>query len=181
MIIAKNLARVKCDTSRRLQFSRPGGPAVLFIFASSLAAQTASMTGRITDATDSVVPEAQVAVTEVSTGVERRALTNESGYYVVPALSPGTYHITVQKEGFKGIRQSGVVLELQQTARINFVLHLGEVTQAVEVTGEGALLQTNSASVGQLIERRTVEQMPLANRLTLAVVRLLGNMSFGSE
>jgi hypothetical protein len=84
-------------------------------------------------------------VTEVSTGVERRALTNESGYYVVPALSPGTYHITVEKDGFKGIRQSGIVLELEQTARLNFVLQLGEVTQAVEVTGEGALLQTNSA------------------------------------
>src|SRR6266852_5287289 len=109
MIITKNLAGVKCDVSRRSQFSRPGKSALLFIFASSLGARTASMTGRITDATDSVVPEAQVAVTEVSTSVERRALTNESGYYVVPALSPGTYHITVEKDGFKGIRQSGIV------------------------------------------------------------------------
>ena len=101
MIITKNRAGVKCNVSRRSQFSRLGGSALLFIFASSLVAQTASMTGRITDATESVVPEAQVAVTEVSTGVELRALTNESGYYVVPALSPGTYHITVQKTASK--------------------------------------------------------------------------------
>ena len=74
--------------------------AAFVVCAAVLDAQTAQTSGRITDPTGSVVPEAKIVITNVDTGVERDSVSNELGYYTIPALAPGNYQVRVQKQGF---------------------------------------------------------------------------------
>src|SRR5881397_3783745 len=90
----------------------------------SLAQTTAGLTGTITDASGAVVPGARVTVTNVDTGVKRDAASNESGLYQFPLLQPGNYSIAVQREGFKAVTRDGVRLEVNQVARIDFLMQL---------------------------------------------------------
>lgn len=137
---------------------------MLAITAGSAFAQTAQVTGRVTDATGAVVPTVPVKVTNVATLVERTTVTNDSGYYTVPLLQPGNYLITVEQPGFKTITRSGVVLEVDQRAEINFVLEVGTVTERVEVRADALQLNTVEASQGQVIENRRIVDLPLNGR-----------------
>ncbi len=84
-------------------------------------AQTAQVTGRVTDSSGAVIPGAKIAVTSVATGVDRGVDTNSAGYYTVPLLLPGEYRIGVEREGFKSVLRSGVVLGVDQQAEFNRV------------------------------------------------------------
>src|SRR5438105_662879 len=115
--------------------------ATFVVFASLDAlAQTAQMTGRVTDATGAVVPGTNITVTNVGTAAGRRVRTNEDGYYTVPLLLPGQYKISVDQQGFKPITRAGVVLEVDQRAEINFTLEVGGVSERIEVEGAATLL-----------------------------------------
>src|SRR5262245_26994391 len=83
----------------------------------ALYAQTASLTGRITDPSGALVPQASVKVEAAATGFSSTALSDEQGYYNFPALQPGTYNVTISKEGFKPVRETRVELSVQQAAR----------------------------------------------------------------
>jgi hypothetical protein len=136
----------------------------LMPLAGALFAQTAQITGRVTDATGAVVPGATVTVTNVATGAERRVVTNETGYYTVPLLPPGEYRIALEQKGFKPITQSGVVLQVDQRAELNFTLEVGTLTESVEVAAGIAQLNTVEASRGQVIENRRIVELPLNGR-----------------
>src|SRR5207253_5761681 len=109
--------------------------AVLLAFCSTmaLAQTTASLNGSITDATGAIIPGAKVIVTNTGTGLQREAASDSAGLYDVRLLQPGTYNITVQKEGFRQIRREGMRLEVNQAARIDFRMELGAVSETVEV------------------------------------------------
>jgi hypothetical protein len=136
----------------------------LMPLAGALFAQTAQITGRVTDATGAVVPGATVTVTNVATGAERRVVTNETGYYTVPLLPPGEYRIALEQKGFKPITQSGVVLQVDQRAELNFTLEVGTLAESVEVAAGIAQLNTVEASRGQVIENRRIVELPLNGR-----------------
>jgi len=120
----------------------------------SLQAQTAEITGRVTDATGAVVPGTNITVTSVGTGAERKVSANQDGYYAVPLLLPGAYVIQVDHSGFKPITRSGVVLEVDQRAEINFTLEVGGVAEHIEVQAGTEQLNTVEASQGQVIENK---------------------------
>ena len=95
---------------------------------------TAQLTGSISDATGASVPNARIEVISTETGFKRAGASNELGYYSVPLLPPGEYRVTVQLEGFRSIARTGVRLEVDQVARLDFTLEVGSLAEAVEVT-----------------------------------------------
>lgn len=139
--------------------------AILLLFALSLIAQTTgSLRGLVTDASGAIVPGAKVLVSNEGTGLERRATTNESGLYIVPALPVGRYSVGVEANGFKKKTLTGLVLEVNQEARVDLSLEVGQVTESVTVAGAQALLQTENASVGQVIDNTYNTNIPLNGR-----------------
>lgn len=143
------------------------------IVACSGFAQNAQMTGRITDPTGAVVPQADVSVIASNTGVRRRVSSNQEGYYTVPLLQPGRYEVIVQKEGFKAINRQGIELSVGDVARLDFVLELGSTSEVVEVTGAAPLLETESTTMGQVVDGRQVVNLPLLGRNPYALAALV--------
>ncbi len=135
-----------------------------FLGAVNLHAQSARIAGRVTDATGAVVPGTKITVTNAGTGAERKVSVNEDGYYTVPLLLPGEYRLAVEHQGFKAITRSGVVLEVDQRAEVNFVLEVGGVVEHIEVQAAAAQLNTVEGSQGQVIENRRIVELPLNGR-----------------
>lgn len=145
---------------------------LLYGLAAQAAAQTAQLTGRITDASGAVVAGAAVTVTQVSTGVQREAVSNEEGYYTVPLLPPGAYQIAVRKAGFKTASRSGLTLEVGQAARVDVTLEVGEVTETTEVIAAGAIVETESAALGNVRTQRAIVDLPINTRNFTQLVHL---------
>ncbi len=134
------------------------------ILSGSLTAQTARLQGQVTDSSGALVPGAQVTVTNSQNGVKASSQTNGQGQYNVPFLQPGDYNLSIARDGFKTFQRQSVHLDVDQTAAIDITLEPGAVNETVEVSGESPLLQTQTASVGQTIDTKTVMTLPLNGR-----------------
>jgi len=137
-----------------------------FFLASSITApaQTAQVTGRISDASGAVVPDARVTLTNQANGFRRDTVTNEEGYYTVPLLQPGSYEVSVRKDGYRPLLRSGVALNVEQVARLDFALETGAVTDTMTITSDAPLLNSETSSVGQVVDNKTVVTLPLNGR-----------------
>ena len=138
---------------------------------SSLQAQNAQVSGLILDQSKAVVPAAKVAATNLATGVERDTTSNRDGVYTLVSLAPGQYRISVRASGFRGADRD-LVLEVEQNARVDFVLPVGSDQQSVTVTGEAPLLTTENAAVSTVVDRTLVGNLPLNGRSIQALVEL---------
>src|SRR5262245_1576735 len=119
----------------------------LMLLPATLFGQTlGTITGVVNDASGAAVARAQVAIKNMETNVVRSVTTNEGGNYNVPALNPGMYEIRVESTGFKTMTRSNVELQVQQTARVDFNLDVGQVTETVEVAASAQLLTTENAT-----------------------------------
>lgn len=125
---------------------------------------TAAITGKITDPSGASVVEAKVTATDIDRGTVWPTVTNADGVYNLPRLPTGSYNVKVEKEGFQTAQSSGVVLQLNDNARLDFQLKVGSISQSVEVTSAAPLLQTQATQLGQVIDSRTNEDLPLATR-----------------
>jgi carboxypeptidase family protein len=130
----------------------------------ALAQVTASLSGRIEDASGAAIPEATVAVTSQETGVTRTVAADAAGNYRVLSLPVGRYELKAEKAGFKAVVQTGINLVVGQQAVLNLRLEVGEVQQQVTVTGEAALVNTTTASVSGLVGEKAVKELPLNGR-----------------
>ncbi|MFZ0419496.1 MAG: TonB-dependent receptor [Candidatus Sulfotelmatobacter sp.] len=151
--------------------------AVVFALAlpTSVAAQgtpTGTISGYIVDPAGLAVPGARVAVESENTGAMRDVFSNHQGLYSVPALLPGPYNITVEASGFKTLHENRIVLEAEQTARLDFNLTIGSTSETITVEGSAPLLNTSDASVSTLIGNRFVENMPLNGRSFSSLIDL---------
>lgn len=126
--------------------------------------ETATITGEIKDSTGAIVPGAAITIVNTETGVSLRSQTNEQGLYTVPALKPGAYSVTVEKPGFRKFVRSGLVLQVNQFARVDVELQVGELTQTVEITQAAALLETENSSRGSVIDQKKIVDLPLNGR-----------------
>ncbi len=135
-------------------------------------AQTAQITGRITDSSGAVVVGASVEVTATATGLLRKATSNNEGYYSVPLLQPGSYRMTVRVNGFKPEGREGIKLEISQVARLDYALEIGSVTESVEVSAGAQLIQSETTEVGQVIDNKQILEMPLNGRNYLQLATL---------
>ena len=134
---------------------------------------SAGLTGRVTDATGAPVASAAVTVTDKERGTAWPAATNEDGIYVFPRVPNGSYRLKVESPGFKNYLQPDLTLEINQRARVDVVLQLGQVTESVEVVGDAALLQTETTQVGAVVTARTIDDTPLVSRNLVALTLLI--------
>ncbi|MBO0719776.1 MAG: carboxypeptidase regulatory-like domain-containing protein, partial [Blastocatellia bacterium] len=140
---------------------------ILLVLSSALNARaqaTATIIGTVADASGNVVANASVTITQKETGLTRQVTTSERGYYVVPLLPVGAYTVAVEVKGFKRKSVTGITLQVNDEPRIDVTLEVGEVSETVSVDSQAPLLQTESASVGQVIDNRYTTQIPLNGR-----------------
>jgi hypothetical protein len=123
-----------------------------------------TIAGSVTDSSGAVVTDANVTLTNLGTSEKRTQSSGSDGLFTFVNLFPGQYRIDVQKQGFKHFIRTPVTVEVQQNTRIDAALTVGEVSQVVEVTSETPLLQTESASLGQVVEQRKADELPLNGR-----------------
>src|ERR1700683_5100249 len=140
-------------------------PLILF-FASQIYAQkdTGSIVGVVKDAGGGVVPGAKVTARDVDRGVEFTTTTDSNGEYVAGPLKVGRYTVTVEKDKFKTAVAGPVQLDVQGRVEANIRLDVGEVTQKVEVTVQSPLLETETSSMGQVMDKTRIETLPLNGR-----------------
>ncbi|MEK7405484.1 MAG: carboxypeptidase regulatory-like domain-containing protein [Acidobacteriota bacterium] len=122
------------------------------LIASALVAlgQTAQVMGRITDSSGAIMPAVSITVSNLATGIDRKSSSNEQGYYAVPLLPPGNYKMSVQAQGFRPILRDGISLEVDQVARIDSVMEVGQITgsiapEAAEARRQVAILKDSLA------------------------------------
>ena len=123
-----------------------------------------TITGSVTDAKGSAIPDATVRVVEESTNQSVELQTDSAGEYTASNLTPGAYTVQVEKAGFAGHVNKGFVIQVFQTARLDVVLNVGTVTESVQVTSAVPLLQSENASVGQVISTQAINELPLNGR-----------------
>ncbi len=125
---------------------------------------TGDITGRVADAQDKSLPNASVTARNKATGQSRTTTTNEAGEYTLVQLPPGTYEITVESRGFSKALLKDVELNIGATLTQNFDLKPGEISETVEVTSEGALVQASTSDLSRNITPTEVRELPLINR-----------------
>ena len=148
---------------------------VLACLAVSAGAQNifGSLIGSVTDSGDAVLPNASVTVTNLGTGEKRTAVTDGQGDYQVLSLPRGDYKVEVDAAGFKHFVRSPIDVAVAQEARVNVQMVIGEQTQQVVVNAAPPIMQTDSASLGTVVEGKAVQTLPLNGRNVLNLVSLV--------
>ena len=139
---------------------------VLVLFTATIRAQqtSGSSVGTVTDNTGAVVAGAAVTLTNVDTGDHRTATTNAAGDYQFVNLLPGNYRIDIEASGFKHFIRTNVVVQVQGNTRVDAPLELGNVSETVEVSSQAPLVETQQATLGQMVAGRAVTELPLNGR-----------------
>ena len=126
--------------------------------------ERASITGTVTDSSGGVIPGATVKVIDEATNTTITLQSDSAGLYTARNLNPGSYTITVEKSGFTKRVTKGFAVQVSQAARLDVALTVGSVSQTVEVTGAPPMMQTENASVGQVVDSHSINDLPLNGR-----------------
>jgi hypothetical protein len=147
---------------------------VLAVSAVTAAAQTSTsrITGRVLDAKQASIPGATVTITNEATNVSQTQTTTEAGVYAFEALPVGEYTVTVEQAGFKKFLQTGNHLEVNNPLTVDVVLEIGQVSEVVTVQGGPEQLQTANATLGNVVEQKAIETLPLNGRNPLTLLLL---------
>ena len=137
--------------------------AILILTCSAVWGQstTSSLIGTIVDSTGALVPGASVTVTNKGTSIAYRATVDAQGVYRISQLPPGTYTVQVTASGFQTYNIQEITLQVDQQARQDIALSVGQSSQTVEVSGTAPLLDTVASNVGQVVEPRQIQDLPL--------------------
>src|SRR5262249_9323487 len=138
-----------------------------FMFACCLLPQGGESTeilGFVEDGSGSVVPGVEITATHVATGQARKTVTGDSGTYVFSFMQPGEYTLRAGKTGFRPEVRTGLAVQLNQKARVNFILQVGAVAESIEVSAAGVILNTDDATVGNVVEQKRIVDLPLNGR-----------------
>jgi hypothetical protein len=132
-----------------------------------------SIVGTVTDATGAVLPQSSLTLMNLGTSERKTTESDPAGNYQFLNLVPGRYRVEVEKAGFKRLTRDEIVVEVQAAVRIDAGMQVGDVGQTVEVTAQTPLLQTESASLSEVVDARKVEQMPLNGRNVYNLITLV--------
>ncbi len=157
---------------------------VAFVIAAGLGlSQTTSTSilGTVTDSSGAIVGGARVTIVDVGTGIKRDEVSSSTGDFNFPLLNVGTYDVTVSKEGFKTESRRGILLELNQKARVDFILEVGAISERVEIRSEAPILSTEDASLGMVVNTRTIEELPMNGRNIGSLAVLQPGVFFGGR
>jgi hypothetical protein len=148
---------------------------VLGLACAALWAQaTSQIQGIVLDSSGAVVPGVEVKATQTDTGVVRTAISAEDGRYVLPNLQIGPYRLEVNMAGFSPYVQTGIVLQVASIPTVNITLQVGAVNQQVKVEANAALVETQTTSVGAVIENQRILELPLNGRNPVELIQLAG-------
>src|SRR6516164_1175742 len=150
--------------SMRTLFVALAGAAWLLTGLATAQTPTATLVGRITDATHASIAGASVKVRNVETNEVRALQSAVDGGFTVADLKPGFYEVTIEKDGFKLVRAGSVELQVGQTARFDVLMEVGSATQSVEVTAAAPAVNTENATRGDVIAPNEIAEMPLNGR-----------------
>ncbi len=134
---------------------------------------TGTILGSVADSSGAVLPGVTITAVNTGTNQTRSTVTNESGNFSLPSLQIGTYRVEAELPGFKKEIRNGVTLQVDQRARIDFTMVVGQVTESLEVTAEAPLVQTDDSSVGAVIDFQKVVELPLNGRQFESLVQLV--------
>lgn len=140
---------------------------------------TATIVGTIQDSSGAVVPGASVTATEVNTNIKTSTRADASGNYAITSLKIGTYSVAVEAQGFKTETRGGVLLQVQDRARIDFTLQVGSQSEVVNIDASAAVVETETSSLGDVVTSQQVSDLPLNGRdftqlatLTTGVIKI---------
>ena len=151
-----------------------------FLVSGTMLAQTfGDISGEVRDQSGAVIGGVVVTLTNVGTNATRTTESNDQGIFAFPALQPGQYTLKAEKQGFKTFSRTGIAVEVQLSARINIDMQVGSVSESIEVSAQAALLQSENATVGTVIDNKRILEMPLAGRNAFNLVAIAPNVSFG--
>ena len=140
-------------------------------------AGSATISGKVTDATGAVIPNATISAKNNDTNVLRTTQSNAEGLYTIPNLIPGNYTLTVQFQGMKNVERPGFALRVGDRVAIDVSMEVGAQTEYVSVTGEAPLLRTEDSQLGLVIDNRRIQELPQYNRNALAFALLTPNVN----
>ena len=160
----------------------PPSVLVLCAIAATCFAQTedARVSGRVTDVSGAVIVAAECTVTDIDTNVSTSTTTNEDGIYVIPALHPAVYRLTIEKEGFRSVLQPSLELYAQDAVNENFTLAIGLRSDSITVGSNVFGLQTESAAVSTVVDQQFVDNMPLNGRSFQSLISVAPGVVFTS-
>ncbi len=131
-----------------------------------------TINGTVQDPSGALIPSAQVTVKNLLTGSVTKLVTTSDGHYTAPFLPPGKYEVSVANQGFATQTQSGIVLDTDQVSSVNFTLKPGTQNEKVEVEANATAVDTTTGEVGQVIDQKTITELPLNGRNPAALVAL---------
>jgi Carboxypeptidase regulatory-like domain len=137
-----------------------------------------TLLGRVTDQSGGVVVGARVEAVNTDTGVRAAVTANESGDFLLPYLIPGPYSLTVEASGFKKFVRPGISVRVNERITIDVMLEVGQTAETLQVTAETPLLDTSTTSIGQVIDSRTVLELPLKDGMVLIMATLSPGVLF---
>ena len=144
------------------------------LLASAIFAQQfrGTVSGVVLDPQGAVITAARVAAAQLETGAQSHTVTGPTGRFNLPFLAPGTYAVSIEAPGFKRYVRSGLVVSANDPIALDVSLEVGQTSENVTVSAESSILQTESASTGQVINSKQVEDMPLNGRTPLVLAQL---------
>jgi hypothetical protein len=146
----------------------------LIFFGHVLDAQTftAALTGTAKDPSGSPVPSARISIINKATNQRTEIVSSNDGSYAASQLQPGAYRVEVSAPGFKNLTRDGIVLQINQQAQLDFSLDVGDVSEKVEVKGDVSLLETESSSLGSVVDNNLITNLPMNTRNVYSLVFL---------
>jgi Carboxypeptidase regulatory-like domain/TonB-dependent Receptor Plug Domain len=138
---------------------------------------TAAVNGTVRDSAGAVIPQATVVLHNRDTNLDRTAVSNDAGAYVMPDVQPGNYDLKVTKNGFGPTVKSGIILLVNQTATYDFALKAGSITQVVDVQANAVALETSTAELGVAVVKEQVNDLPLNGRNFTQILNLTPGVS----
>jgi len=137
-----------------------------------------SITGKVIDPLNAVVPAAKVTVTNVGTNVSNTVTANSTGYWEVNFLIPGEYSVTAESAGFKTLKRTGITLNTGDRLAVDLKLEIGESSVAINVTADAPLLNTTTAATGRVLNTQDMAQLPYTNMNPFALQAMAAGMIF---
>jgi hypothetical protein len=133
---------------------------------------TSRISGTVTDSTGAVISGAKVTAKNDATGIAQTQTTTEAGLYSFPSLPVGGYTITVEMTGFKTANQAGVIIQVNTPVTVDISLVVGQTNEIVNITGGVERLQTDNATIGNVVQQKAIESLPLNGRNPLTLLTL---------
>src|SRR5882762_9182890 len=166
-LLSRGLAMMPVTRSTSVVLSLAISMICLLVLPSVAHAQAvaiAEISGSVSDQSGSALVNAQVRATEVEKQIVRSTVTDQTGRYVLSNLPVGPYKLEVQANGFKDYVQSGIILQVGQSATLNVVMQVGSLSEKIEVTAQTAMVETHENGITQVIDEKRINDLPLNGR-----------------